>query len=144
MRVHCKSEKKGWRAHWVEVAKHVLATCLQYPSLSVKEGGMNILSPYSFGLPSGFWSRISSSLAKYRLCVWAINFIFRLTKRPKTAQINSYRMVINWWMKWSCGCKIRGISTFRMSVVQPCNFSDCITPQPPDPVQKINGSTSWS
>jgi hypothetical protein len=36
------------------MAKHFVATGLQYSSLSVKEGGMNVLSPYSFGLPLDF------------------------------------------------------------------------------------------
>jgi hypothetical protein len=68
MAVHCESEKTVGEPNWVEIAKHFVATCFQYSSLLVKEGGVNVLSPYSFGLPSGFWSRISSSLEKYRLC----------------------------------------------------------------------------
>jgi hypothetical protein len=36
--------------------------------------------------------------------------------------MNSSGKAINWWMKWKRGCKIREISTFRMSAVQPCYF----------------------
>jgi hypothetical protein len=95
MGVHCESEKKVGEPNWVEIVKYCVATCLWYSSLSVNEGRMNVLSPYSFGVPFGFWSRISSALGKYLLCAWAISFMFRLTKRPKTAQMNSYCKIIN-------------------------------------------------
>jgi hypothetical protein len=77
MGVHCESEKKVGESNWVEIVRHFVLTCLQYSSQSVKEGGINILSLCSFGFPSEFWSRISFSIAKYRLCAWAINLLGR-------------------------------------------------------------------
>jgi hypothetical protein len=52
MEIHCEWEKKVGEPNWVEITKHFIATCLEYSSLSVEEGGMKVISPYSFGLPS--------------------------------------------------------------------------------------------
>jgi hypothetical protein len=67
----------------------------RYSSLSVSEGGMNVLSPYSLEPSAESSHRISSSLAKYRFCALDRNLMVRLTHRPDTAQKNSSQRVPN-------------------------------------------------
>jgi hypothetical protein len=49
--------------------------------------------------------------------------------------MNSSRKVISWWMNGHVAVRWERPA---------CNFSDSIIPQPSDPVQRINGHTSWS
>jgi hypothetical protein len=58
-------EKNIGGPNCVERANHFVARSCQYSLLSMRKGGMKVLRPYSFGVPSDFSLRIASSLVKY-------------------------------------------------------------------------------
>jgi hypothetical protein len=54
------------------------ATRYQYSSVSMREGGMDVLRPYSRAMRSEPSPRISSSFAKRCFCAWARTLIIQI------------------------------------------------------------------
>jgi hypothetical protein len=77
---------------------------------------MNIQKPRSFRITSesSLWI---ISLAKHCLCTYVGGLILRLTKKPKTGQMNSSRRLVIWWAWESRGWKMSEIKSFRVNPV---------------------------